>query len=217
MNRLTQYCALLIMVISLPLLAENKSVFDRELLDLQHAWAKTNYAQPGDKQKEEFKLLVKTAEQFSATYSERAEAWIWYGIIQSSYAGAKGGLGALSLAKDAKKSLEKALQLDKQALAGSAYTSLGTLYHKVPGWPIGFGDDDKAQQLLQEALKINPKGIDPNYFYGAYLYDQGAYEQAKATLLQAKNAAARSDRPLADKARQQEVAQLLLQVEKKLN
>ncbi len=98
-----------------------------------------------------------------------AEAYIWRGIIQSSYAGAKGGIGALSVAEASKADLEKALQLNAQALQGSAYTSLGVLYAKVPGWPIGFGSDKKAAQLLQKALEINPQGIDPNYFYAEFL------------------------------------------------
>ena len=40
----------------------------------------------------------------------RAEALIWEGIIESSYAGAKGGLGALGLAKEARGNLEAALE-----------------------------------------------------------------------------------------------------------
>ena len=71
----------------------------------------------------------------------------------STWAGAKGGLGALSLAKRARQPLEAALKLDPAALDGSAYTSLGTLYSKVPGFPAGFGDDDKAEQLLKSALQ----------------------------------------------------------------
>jgi hypothetical protein len=69
---------------------------------------------------------------------------IWEGIINSSWAGAIGGLGALGKVKAAKASLEQAMKLDPNALQGSAYTSLGTLYDQVPGWPIGFGDADKA-------------------------------------------------------------------------
>ena len=87
----------------------------------------------------------------------RAEALIWEGIIESSYAGAKGGLGALSLCKEARGNLEAALKLDPKALDGSAYTSLGTLYYKVPGFPVGFGDDDKAGKLLQKALEAEPE------------------------------------------------------------
>jgi Tfp pilus assembly protein PilF len=79
----------------------------------------------------------------------------------------------LSLAKDAKKPLE----IDESALNGSAYASLGTLYHKVPGWPLGFGDDDTAKEMLEKAMLINPNGIDSNYFYGEFLFDEKKYIQ----------------------------------------
>jgi hypothetical protein len=96
----------------------------------------------------------------------------YYLIQLSSYAGAKGGLGALSLAKASKVSLERALTLDDQALQASAYNSLGALYHKVSGWPLAFGSDKKARSYLFSAIKINPTGIDPNHFYGEYLFDK---------------------------------------------
>jgi len=216
MNSLYKYIAVFVLLLSSQSFAENLNIFDLELLKIQQQWANINYSLQDDEQQQEFKLLIKKAKQFSLTYPNRAESWIWYGISQSSYAGAKGGLGALSLAKDAKKALETALKIDDAALAGSAYTSLGTLYHKVPGWPIGFGDDQQAKILLQKALKINPNGIDPNYFYGEFLYDEGDYKQAKQALLLAQKAPRRDHRPLADEARQIEVSQLLMKVDKKI-
>lgn len=53
---------------------------------------------------------------------------------------------------------------------------------KVPGSPIGFGDDAKARQLLQQALALDPNGLDANYFWGDVLYDQGAKAGAKAAI-----------------------------------
>lgn len=192
------------------------SDFDKQLNTLQKQWAKVNYELKGDVQEDAFEGLEKEVVSFTKHYSERAEAWVWAGIIQSSYAGAKGGLGALSLAKQAKKSLEKAIELDGTALSGSAYTSLGTLYHKVPGWPIAFGDDDDAKVFLEKALSINPNGIDANYFYGEFMLDERKYEKAKSHLITAKAAPARELRPLADKYRHDEIEVLLAKVEKKL-
>ncbi|MDA1382172.1 hypothetical protein PCI56_27515 [Plesiomonas shigelloides subsp. oncorhynchi] len=54
------------------------------------------------------------------------------------------------MVKEAKASLEKALKQNPNALDGSAYTSLGSLYYKVPGWPVGFGDDEQAERLLKK-------------------------------------------------------------------
>ena len=122
----------------------------------------------------------------------------------------------MKYAKAARKDFEKAIETDAEALSGSAYTSLGTLYFKVPGWPVGFGSDEVAQQYLEKGLAINPDGIDPNYFYGEYLFEQGDYAKSRDYLLKAQRAPGRPDRPVADRGRQQDIQALLSEVEKKL-
>jgi tetratricopeptide (TPR) repeat protein len=179
---------------------------------LQERWAEVNYQLESNLQEDAFEQLSAEAMTVTSNYPEAAEAWIWSGIIKSTYAGARGGLGALSLAKDAKADLEKAMQLNPQALEGSAYTSLGTLYYSVPGWPIGFGDDDYAEELLLMALDLNPDGIDPNYFYGSFLAGERRYDEARQYLMKAQQAPARPGRALADAGRQQEIAELLAEI-----
>ncbi|HET9694546.1 MAG TPA: tetratricopeptide repeat protein [Steroidobacteraceae bacterium] len=183
--------------------------FDAELLSLQQAWAHANYETPaGDARVQAFDVLEQRAEKFAHAHPNRPEALIWEGIIESSYAGAKGGLGALSLCKEAKGNLEAALELDPKALDGSAYTSLGTLYFKVPGFPLGFGDDAKAEKLLRKALELNPDGIDPNYFYAEYLVEQDRNREALQYLDRAAKAPPRPGRESADKGRRAEIAAL---------
>jgi tetratricopeptide (TPR) repeat protein len=185
--------------------------------ELQHDWAAANYQAQGDAQIQAFEALVARADEMVAAEPASAELLIWNGIIKSSFAGAKGGLGALSLAKQARASLEAAIEVDDRALDGSAYTSLGTLYSKVPGWPVGFGSDKKAVQLLKKALEINPDGIDSNYFYGDYLLGKKQYAEAERYLLKAQNAAPRPDRPVADEGRQQEILAALSTTREKLH
>jgi len=198
-------------------LAAADPAFDAELLALQRAWAEANYrTPPGDAQRLAFEQLEKRAEAFTRSHPRRAEALIWEGIIESSFAGAKGGLGALSLAKEARGNLEAALELDPSALDGSAYTSLGTLYYKVPGFPLGFGDDDKAQAMLQKALQLNPGGIDPNFFYGEFLSEQGHPAEALEYLERAASAPPRPGRELADQGRQAEIAALITKVKREM-
>nr|MBP8885461.1 tetratricopeptide repeat protein [Pseudomonas sp.] len=163
-----------------------------------------------------FAKLVTQADAALASEPKAPELLIWRGIILSTEAGAKGGLGALGLVKEAKASLEQALAIDPQALAGSAYTSLGSLYYQVPGWPIGFGDDEKAEKMLTQSLAINPDGLDPNYFYGDFLQRQKRYEEARAALEKALAAKDRPGRELADNGRRAEATALLQQVESKL-
>ena len=63
----------------------------------------------------------------------------------------------------------------------------------MPGWPIGFGNDEKARELLDKALALNPDGIDPNYFLGDFLYRKGDYAAARQALDKALKAPARPD------------------------
>ncbi|HZX30109.1 MAG TPA: tetratricopeptide repeat protein, partial [Rhodocyclaceae bacterium] len=100
-------------------------------------------------------------------------------------------------------------RLNDKALDGSAYTSLATLYAKVPGWPIGFGNRERAEQYFRKALTLNPHGIDPNFFYGEYLADQGRAAEARVYLDAALRAAPRPGREVADRGRRQEIQALL--------
>lgn len=192
------------------------SGIDDEILAIQHRWAQANYELQSKPQVQAFETLINDAERLTGQYSGAAPVWIWSGIIKSTYAGVKGGLGALKYARAAKADLERALSLEQDALDGSAYTSLGTLYFKVPGWPLGFGDHDKAEELLLKALAINPQGIDSNYFYGEYLIGEKRYQDAETYLVRAQQAPPRLHRTLADAGRQKEIALALSTVHKKL-
>ncbi|RMF97709.1 MAG: hypothetical protein D6727_04995 [Gammaproteobacteria bacterium] len=187
--------------------------FDQRLQEVQHDWAVANYQiEDADQREAAFEQLVAKAEALAADYPQRAEALIWQGIVYSSFAGAKGGLGALGLAKKARASLEAALKIDPKALDGSAYTSLGTLYHKVPGFPLGFGSDKKARKFLLKALEINPDGIDSNYFYGEFLVDEKQFDEARKYLERALAAPPRPGRPIADQGRRWEIQALLQKI-----
>lgn len=178
---------------------------------IQERWAEIKYRLPAKQQADRYHELSDQARQLSASHPNLAPALIWEGIVVSSEAGAKGGLGGLSLAKDARRLLEESLKLDEKALNGSAYTSLATLYAKVPGWPLGFGDKKKAEELFQKSLNANPDGIDPNYFYGEYLIDQDRVAQGRVYLEKALKAPPRPGRELADQGRRQEIQALLKQ------
>lgn len=190
------------------------SAGQQRLADIQTRWAQIQYRTPEAEREEEFAKLASDALVFTRQQPRSAEAWIWNGIITSSWAGAEGGLGALSKVKDARASLENALAINPEALQGSAYTSLAALYDRVPGWPIGFGDSEKAESLLKEALRINPNGIDSLYFWGDHLYRQGRNAEARKALEQARQAAPRPGRELADQGRREEITALLKTLEK---
>jgi tetratricopeptide (TPR) repeat protein len=140
---------------------------------------------------------------------------VWQAITLASYAKANGGLSALSSAKQARDLLIAAEKIDAQTLNGSVYTSLGSLYAKVPGWPVGFGDKAQARKYLETALRMNPKGIDTHYFYADYLADKGDYAAAVEHLQQALAAPPRPGREDADAGRHKDVQALLDEIRNK--
>ncbi|ELK8602047.1 hypothetical protein RV072_002841 [Vibrio vulnificus] len=176
------------------------------LQDVQSKWAVCQYQVEDEDQKIKcLENLIMHNTAMLQQMPDNPELTVWLAINKASLAGAQGGLGALSLANEAKALLEKVIATAPNTLDGSAYTSLGSLYYKVPGWPLGFGDDEKAEEMLKKALEINPKGIDPNYFYGDFLAEDGRSKEAKVYLTRAKQAEPRLNRLLADKGRQLEI------------
>ncbi|MFC1747458.1 tetratricopeptide repeat protein [Pseudomonadota bacterium] len=183
---------------------------------LQRQWDIAKYQTTDKKREEAFEKLAKQAKEAEQKSPDNAEVLVWEAIILSTYAGEKGGFGALGLVKEAKSLLEKAEQIDANVLNGSAYTSLGTLYYQVPGWPVGFGSDKKAEKYLLKGLQIAPNDIDANYFYGDFLIEEGKYQKAITVLEKALAAPARPDRKVADQGREEEVKALLAKAKRKL-
>lgn len=189
---------------------------DPVISKLQGEWAVIKY-QTADEEAQEKAIdtLAKEADKTVQSMPGKAEPLIWKGIIYATKAGIDGGIGALGDAETARDALLAAEKIDPKSLNGSVYTSLGSLYYKVPGWPLGFGDDKKAKEYLEKALLMNPTGIDPNFFYGEYLYEQGEYDDAKKALERGLAAPARPGRELADKGRVEEIQELLQKIKKK--
>ena len=182
---------------------------DDAVVELQREWEVTRYQTPAAEREKRFEALAAKAHQTSEAFPNRAEPLIWEGIIDSSLAGEKGGLGALGLVKQARTLYERAIQIDANALDGSAYNSLGVLYYKVPRWPVAFGDKAKAGELLQKALAVNPQGIDPNFFFGEYLSETDRRDEAIVYLERALQAPGRPGRQIADAGRREEARVLL--------
>lgn len=182
---------------------------DADIAQLQHGWAQAFYTVPEKQKESAFKALAAQASQVTSHHAGRAEPLVWEAIVLSSYAKFEGGLGALDKIKRARKLLLAAEGIDAKVLDGSIYTSLGSLYAKSPGWPLAFGDKTKAREYLEKALTLNPEGIDPNFFLGELLLDQGDKAGARRHLDKALQAAPRPGREDADAGRREEARVLL--------
>ena len=175
------------------------------LAELRHAWAKVYYQTPPDQQAAQFAALQERADALVGQHPQAAEPLILKAIILSTYAEAKGSLDALSLVKSARDAALAAAKIDEKADDAGAYTVLGVLYYKVPGWPIGFGNNRRARENLDRALALAPDAIDANYFYGDFLIDQGEKAKARGFLEKALKAPARPGREDEDAGRKREI------------
>lgn len=185
---------------------------DAAFTALQTRWAEIRYDLPIKQQAAAYQGLVQEADTAVVAHPGDARILTWRGIVLSTWAGAKGGLGALSLVKRAKADFEAALAIDERVLDGSAHTSLGSLYSQVPGWPLGFGDDEQARTHLQAGLALNPDGIDSNYFWADFLHRSGDDAGAETALRKALKAPPRPGRERADAGRRAEIETLLAEL-----
>lgn len=180
-----------------------------EVREIQAEWARLYYLDEFlNKNYRELQELAKKANRVAQAHPDSAEALTWDAIVLSTLAEKKGGIGALSLVKEARLKLEQAEAIDPTVLGGSVYASLGTLYAKVPGWPIGFGSDKKAEQYFRKALALNPEGLDINYFFAEYLAENGDDEMALKYIDKALSAPVLADRPVADQGRRNQAVKL---------
>jgi len=175
-------------------------------------WAHITYEMRGSStQTKALDKLAHDAAALVARYPGKAEPLVWQGIVTSEQANRANIFHKLGLAKKAHDILAKAYAIDPKAAHGGGAMSLGVLYYKVPGSPLGFGDKNRAQQLLKEALALDPNGLDANYFYGDYLLDQGDKAGARSYLQKALKAPHDASRPAWDAGRRREVQALLAQ------
>ncbi len=181
-----------------PSLASADNSLQSDINTLAEHWATAKYLSQGDKSSE-MTAISNEAENLVKKYPNNVQPMIWLGIITSERASLSWGIDALNLATRARDILARAEQTDPKALDAGAPTSLGVLYYRVPGFPLGWGDTSKARKLLQEAVANAPNGRDAHYFYADFLYEQGEYQEAKKVLAEAMSLPAHPERPVWDK------------------
>lgn len=213
MNKVTLVVFLLL--ISLPGHASDLAI---SIANLESAWAVNYYQNNEETQKQNYPQLLKQASDLVQRYPNSAEPKIWQATIMATMAGFESSLTALATLKDAKELLEEAIKQNPKALEGSAFVTLGTLYYMVPSWPVSFGDNQKAEQLLKTSLEINPNGIDANYFYADYLVQQDRLSEAEIYFNKAVKSPIRKQQSFADSQLQNEAKLALANTQqRKLN
>nr|WP_232230389.1 TRAP transporter TatT component family protein [Halomonas sp. 1513] len=183
--------------------------YQSEVESLKSEWESATTELRGSERRDALSRLADQAEALAARHADQANVLVWQGIILASYARERSGLGALGSARDARDALERAVELDPDGSNGSAYVTLGALYDRAPGRPLGFGNSNTAEQMFQRALEIRPDGIDVNYYYAAFLHEEGRLDEAREHAQRAVEGEARPDREASDEALRIEARTLL--------
>ena len=146
---------------------------------IERSWAAIYYDTAKPKQLAAYGELLAKVTALSEQHPSQPALIYWQAVTLATQAEHLDPLAALDAIQNARDLLEKAIAIDPNVLNGSALVTLGTLYYKTPKWPIAFGDNSKAEALLETALKINPNGIDSNYFYGDFLLSNDRPKEAE--------------------------------------
>ncbi|WP_333878978.1 hypothetical protein [Methylobacter sp.] len=184
-----------LLLLSVQCFAEN---LNDSLKNIETEWASIYYSTTKSKQEAAYIQLLGKTTNLVRQYPNAAEPIFWQAVVKATYADHQDAFSALNAIQEARDLLIKALKIDPKTMSGSAYVTLGTLYYMAPKWPISFGDDDAAKQMLETALKINPDGIDTNYFYGQFLLSHNQLNDAAVYFEKAAFAPARTEQLYAD-------------------
>lgn len=186
---------LLLMLLSTHCVADS---LQQSLNRIESEWAEAYYGLPKAKQQVAYPVLLNKTQQLAEQYPNDAGVMYWQALIKAAAADHQSPLDALQVVHEVRDLLTKAIAINPQVMNGAAYIVLGTLYDKVPRWPIGFGNDNTAQSMLETALKINPNGIASNYFYGKFLLSHDNALAAKLYFDKALAAPIRPEQSYAD-------------------
>lgn len=180
-----------------------------ELNKIESAWAINHYLTATENQGPTYQELIARSITLQHEHPNAPEGKIWQAILLASNAANESPLTALNSINQAKGILEDVIKTNPTSMDGAALVTLGTLYYMTPGWPLSFGDKNKAEKLLKQALEINPAGIDTNYFYADLLINNERLESAAHYLKLALKAPVRPNQMLADTMLQQQALSAL--------
>lgn len=127
---------------------------------------------------QEYELGRAAAKEALKLAPKNADAVFWDVANLASIGKAKGVMNSLFMVPEIKEGLNKALALDPNH--HYARETLAKVYHELPGM-VG-GDDDKAEALLLEILKRDPKFTPAMVTLGRFYIDEKRYKEARKWL-----------------------------------
>ncbi|NLY11275.1 MAG: hypothetical protein GX020_06290 [Firmicutes bacterium] len=94
------------------------------------------------------------ADQAITVAPDNPHAHYWLGTLIGRIGQTKGILNSLFMIKPLQEAMERVLEIDEEY--ADAYYVLSRLYDEAPGWPISIGNRNKALEMIEIALELDP-------------------------------------------------------------
>ncbi len=126
-----------------------------------------------------FEHCIASADRALMLDSKDVRGLFWKAAAMGKMAEDSGVLNALKMLRPMEELLLKVVTLDEKYENAGAHRALGRMYHKLPGFPISFGSNQKALQHLQRAHELFPRDVITRAFYAEVLLDTGHADEAR--------------------------------------
>lgn len=126
-----------------------------------------------------FERCIAVADQALALNANDVRGLFWKAAAMGKMAEDSGIVNAFRMLRPMEKMLLKVVALDEKYENAGAHRALGRMYHKLPGFPISFGSNQKALAHLKRAHELFPRDIITRAFYAEVLYDEGRKAEAR--------------------------------------
>lgn len=126
-----------------------------------------------------FENCISVADQALALNEKEVRGLFWKAAAMGKVAEDSGVLNAIRMLRPMEKMLLNVVALDEKYENAGGHRALGRMYHKLPGFPISFGSNQKALKHLKRAHELFPQDVITRAFYAELLYDEGKIDEAR--------------------------------------
>ena len=126
-----------------------------------------------------YKGCIVTADKALAINANEVGALYWKAVAIGKLSEESGILNALRMTRPMEQLFLRVIALDENFDSAGAHKALGRMYYKLPGFPISFGNKEKALFHLKRAHTLFPNDIITRAFYAEVLLDMGRVQEAR--------------------------------------
>lgn len=125
-----------------------------------------------------YKNCIDTADQALAENANEVVALYWKAVAMGKLSEKMSILDALRMTRSMENLFLRVIALDENYDNAGGHKALGRIYHQLPGFPISFGNNEKALFHLRRAYELFPEDIITRAFYAEILMDLDEKQEA---------------------------------------